>query len=64
MKLNLYTFNFIDGGFNQEYASNITQAKAQAKAKYANYSNLRIDPNSFKLVKDEQAYYASFPLMD
>jgi hypothetical protein len=61
MKNNLYTYNFIGGGFNQEYATNITQAKAQAITKYP---TLGIDLNSFKLVKDEEAYYNSFPLMD
>ena len=59
----LYTFNWVQGGFNQVYAESIEGAKADIEKKFGgiflipNYDTLRV-------VHDENAYYDNLPLMD
>jgi len=70
MKPKLYSFKFLpnkygDCGFNQIMAPSLEHAIEFAKDEFEGEgSNLKVDVNTFKEVKDVEAYYNSFPLMD
>ena len=73
MEPKLYTFKFLpnkygDAGFNQVTAPSLEHAIEFAKDEFEGERDGRaplvVDVNSFKEVKDVNAYYDSFPLMD
>ena len=70
MKPKLYSFKFHrnaygDVGFNQIMAPSEEHAIEFAKDEFEGEdSNLKVDVDTFKEVKDVNAYYNSFPLMD
>jgi len=73
MEPKLYTFKFLpnkygDAGFNQVTAPSLEHAIEFAKDEFEGDHHGRaplvVDVNSFKEVKDVNAYYDSFPLMD
>ena len=73
MKPKLYSFKFHrnaygDVGFNQITAPSLEHAIEFAKDEFENQDDgrapLKVDVNTFKEVKDVEAYYNSFPLMD
>jgi len=70
MKPKLYSFKFKrnkygDVGFNQITAPSLEHAIEFAKDEFEGEdSNLKVDVDTFKEVKDVNAYYNSFPLMD
>ena len=73
MEPKLYTFKFMpnkygDAGFNQVTAPSLEHAIEFAKDEFEGERDGRaplvVDVNSFKEVKDVNAYYDSFPLMD
>jgi len=73
MKPKLYTFKFLpnkygDCGFNQVTAPTkehaIEFAKDEFEGERDGRAPLFVDENTFKVVKDVNAYYNSFPLMD
>jgi hypothetical protein len=47
-----YTYNFIGGGWNTEFAANKKQAIAQAKKRWSN-GGIDIDFNTFRIVSKE-----------
>jgi len=72
-KAKLFSFKFKrnaygDVGFNQVMARDLQDAIEVAKDEFENLDDGRapmwVDENSFKEVKDVNAYYNSFPLMD
>ena len=72
-KAKLFSFKFKrnaygDVGFNQVMARDLKDAIEVAKDEFENLDDGRapmwVDENSFKEVKDVNAYYNSFPLMD
>ena len=72
-KPRLYSFKFLpnkygDVGFNQVTAPSLEHAIEFAKDEFEGERDGRaplvVDVNSFKVVKDVNAYYDSFPLMD
>ena len=72
-KPKLYSFKFMpnkygDAGFNQVTARDLEDAIEVAKDEFEGDHHGRaplvVDVNSFKEVKDVNAYYDSFPLMD
>ena len=73
MEPKLYTFKFLpnkygDAGFNQVTAPSLEHAIEFAKDEFEGDRDGRaplvVDVSSFKEVKDVNAYYDSFPLMD
>ena len=65
----LFTFNFQGGGFNQVYARDEDDAFEVAVQSFesddrSSKLNLRVLRGTIREVKDVQAYYNSFPLMD
>jgi hypothetical protein len=73
MEPKLYSFKFMpnkygDAGFNQVTAPSLEHAIEFAKDEFEGDHHGRaplvVDVNSFKEVKDVNAYYDSFPLMD
>ena len=73
MEPKLYSFKFLpnkygDVGFNQVTAPSLEHAIEFAKDEFEGERDGRaplvVDVNSFKVVKDVNAYYDSFPLMD
>ena len=73
MEPKLYSFKFLpnkygDVGFNQIMAPSLEHAIEFAKDEFEGDRDGRaplvVDVNSFKVVKDVNAYYDSFPLMD
>ena len=73
MEPKLYSFKFLpnkygDAGFNQVTARDLEDAIEVAKDEFEGDHHGRaplvVDVNSFKEVKDVNAYYDSFPLMD
>ena len=66
----LYSFKFHrnaygDVGFNQITAPSLEHAIEFAKDEFeGGTANLKVDVDTFKVVKDVNAYYNSFPLMD
>ena len=73
MEPKLYSFKFLpnkygDVGFNQVTAPSLEHAIEFAKDEFEGERDGRaplvVDVNSFKVVKDVNAYYNSFPLMD
>lgn len=70
MEPKLYSFKFLpnkygDVGFNQIMAPSEVHAIEFAKDEFEGPdSPHKVDVNSFKVVKDVNAYYNSFPLMD
>jgi hypothetical protein len=73
MEPKLYSFKFLpnaygDVGFNQITAPTLEHAIEFAKDEFEGERDGRaplvVDVNSFKVVKDVNAYYDSFPLMD
>ena len=73
MEPKLYSFKFLpnkygDVGFNQVTARDLHDAIEFAKNEFEGNRDGRaplvVDVNSFKVVKDVNAYYDSFPLMD
>lgn len=73
MEPKLYSFKFLpnaygDVGFNQIMAPTLEHAIEFAKDEFEGERDGRaplvVDVNSFKVVKDVNAYYNSFPLMD
>ena len=73
MEPKLYSFKFLpnkygDVGFNQITAPSLEHAIEFAKDEFEGERDGRaplvVDVNSFKVVKDVNAYYNSFPLMD
>ena len=70
MKPKLYSFKFHrnaygDVGFNQITAPSEEHAIEFAKDEFeGGTANLKVDVTTFKVVKDVNAYYNSFPLMD
>jgi len=70
MKPKLYSFKFHrnaygDVGFNQITAPSLEHAIEFAKDEFeGGTANLKVDVTTFKVVKDVNAYYNSFPLMD
>ncbi len=73
MKPKLWSFKFKrnaygDVGFNQIMAPSLEHAIEFAKDEFENLDDGRaplfVDENTFKEVKDVNAYYSSFPLMD
>ena len=52
----IYIFNWNQGGWNSELATNIRSARKQARERWANQENsiLTIDYNSFKRVTMEE----------
>ena len=73
MEPKLYTFKFLpnkygDAGFNQVTAPSLEHAIEFAKDEFEGDHHGRaplvVDVSSFKEVKDVNAYYDSFPLMD
>ena len=66
----LYSFKFHrnaygDVGFNQITAPSLEHAIEFAKDEFeGGTANLKVDVTTFKVVKDVNAYYNSFPLMD
>ena len=73
MKPKLWSFKFKrnkygDVGFNQIMAPSLEHAIEFAKDEFENLDDgcapMWVDENSFKEVKDVNAYYNSFPLMD
>jgi hypothetical protein len=73
MKPKLYSFKFLpnkygDCGFNQIMAPSLEHAIEFAKDEFEGERDGRaplfVDENTFKVVKDVNAYYNSFPLMD
>ena len=73
MEPKLYSFKFLpnkygDAGFNQVTAPSLEHAIEFAKDEFEGERDGRaplvVDVNSFKEVKDVNAYYDSFPLMD
>jgi hypothetical protein len=66
----LFTFNFHmnkygDRGFNQVYARDMQDAIEVAVDTFeGDDSSLKVDVKSFREVKDVNAYYDNFPLMD
>ena len=61
----LFTFNFIPEGFNQVYARDKQDAIEVAVDSFeGDDTPLKVNRESFREVKDVQAYYNSFPLMD
>jgi hypothetical protein len=66
----LFTFNFQlnkygDRGFNQVYARDMQDAIEVAVDTFeGDDSSLKVDVKSFREVKDVNAYYDNFPLMD
>jgi len=61
----LFTFNFTPEGFNQVYARDKQDAIEVAVDSFEDDgSTLVVNRESFREVKDVQAYYNSFPLMD
>ena len=73
MEPKLYTFKFLpnkygDAGFNQVTAPSLEHAIEFAKDEFVGERDGRaplfVDENTFKEVKDVNAYYDSFPLMD
>ena len=72
-KAKLFSFKFKrnaygDVGFNQVMARDLQDAIEVAKDEFENLDDgcapMWVDENSFKEVKDVNAYYNSFPLMD
>ena len=61
----LFTFSFIPEGFNQVYARDKEDAIEVAVDSFEDDdSTLVVNRKSFREVKDVQAYYNNFPLMD
>ena len=61
----LFTFNFIPEGFNQVYARDKEDAIEVAVDSFeGDDSTLKVNRESFREVKDVQAYYNNFPMMD
>ena len=61
----LFTFNFIPEGFNQVYARDEQDAIEVAVDSFeGDDSTLVVNRDTVREVKDVQAYYNSFPLMD
>ena len=52
-KLKKYTFHFVSGGWNTEWAYTKAQAKKQAKERFKE-STLEVDMNSFYIASEEQ----------
>jgi hypothetical protein len=52
LKNKQYTYNFIGGGWNTEWAKTKRSAIAQAKKRWSN--NLDVDINSFRLSTDKE----------
>lgn len=55
-KLKEYTFYFIGGGWNTEWAYTKAQAKKKAKERF-NTPNLKVDMNSFHIASKEETKY-------
>ena len=61
----LFTFNFIPEGFNQVYARDKQDAIEVAVDSFeGDDSTLKVNRESFREVKDVNAYYNNFPMMD
>ena len=61
----LFTFNFIPEGFNQVYARDKQDAIEIAVDSFeGDDSTLKVNRESFREVKDVNAYYNNFPMMD
>ena len=61
----LFTFNFIPEGFNQVYARDKEDAIEVAVDSFeGDDSTLKVNRESFREVKDVNAYYNNFPMMD
>ena len=62
----LFTFRFIPEGFNQVYARDKEDAIEVAVDSFESpdHSTLVVNRDTVREVKDVQAYYNSFPLMD
>jgi hypothetical protein len=56
MNKHIYIFNWKQGGWNHEWATNIRSARKQAREKWANQESpvLTIDEDSFKRVTFEE----------
>jgi hypothetical protein len=56
MNKHVYIFNWKQGGWNHEWATNIRSARKQAREKWANQESpvLTIDEDSFKRVTFEE----------
>ena len=69
-RVTLFTFNFQlnkygDRGFNQVYARDVQDAIEVAVDTFeGDDSTLKVDVKSFSAVKNVNAYYNNFPLMD
>lgn len=63
---NLYSFNWLQGGFNHTYASSFAEAGVKAEAFGKKCNGLTPDPKSFVKwsKKTEDEYYRRLPLMD
>lgn len=58
---NLYTWNWIGGGYNQTYAE--TEAEA-IEIGNSMTSNLEIDMKTFRKVEDVDAFWNNYPIFD
>jgi hypothetical protein len=48
-----YMYNFIDGGWNTEYAHCMEEAIEQAKARWTN-CNLQVNENTFRVTNEQE----------
>lgn len=58
----LYTFNWIGGGYNQVYASNIAEARKQIAKEFS--GNLKTVGLKRQSKAGEARYWKNFPLFD
>jgi len=53
-KKHCYVFNWNQGGWNSEWATNIRSARKQARERWADSKRLTIDESSFRRVTMEE----------
>jgi hypothetical protein len=49
-----YIYNFIDGGWNSEFAYSLKEAIAQAKLRWGNTEALKVNEKSFRLASESE----------
>jgi transcription initiation factor IIE alpha subunit len=49
-----YMYNFVDGGWNTEYAYTMEEAIEQAKARWVNSPNLQVNPKTFRVTNERE----------
>lgn len=63
MKKKIYVYSFIGDGWNSEYAETKRKAISQAKARWKDHPNLKVNEQSFQ-VYNEREYKVLLSLFD